>query len=252
MNKKIELFEATILGFSVLLFALNLPIRNLINMKQKTMFFAMIGIFSIITVLGIIFVVKKLYENRTIPKKFINDSSLIIKSNYVFFVLSYLFLYLFIGELFDKKIDILINEIERIITGKIQMKLQTVVYLIILAPVMEELFFRRFLFRILRKLKKIWIVLITSIIFMLSHDNMDISHFIVGLGLARIYIKYERIELNIIVHSLINLISMVLGIIIISLKPDGNINQLFVLIPFVFILPNYRFWIEKLFIEKYQ
>ncbi|MBI9056053.1 MAG: CPBP family intramembrane metalloprotease [Bacteroidales bacterium] len=250
MNKKLKQFEIIILILSILLVLMNSPIKNYINMKQKTMFFAMLGIFSIIAVLGIIFIITRFFKEGKVIKECINDSVIIIKSNYVFFVISYLLIFIIFPELYNEKIEILTDLIDRILNGKILNKFQSIIYLIIVAPVMEELFFRRLLFRILRKIKINWIIIITSILFMISHDNMDISKFIVGIGLSRLYLKYDRIELNIVIHSIINLISMLIGIFSVLLIPDGVENSLYILIPLILILPNYKFWIEKIFLKK--
>lgn len=83
-----------------------------------------------------------------------------------------------------------------------------------LAPVIEEIFFRRFLFVALRKkISFIPALLITAISFMAVHPNVALGA-IGGIYLGYVYEKGKSLPANILIHSTINLtviaISMIL------------------------------------------
>ena len=90
------------------------------------------------------------------------------------------------------------------------------------APIIEELFYRRLLFSELRKYFSFLIsMLASSFIFGIFHASIVIA-VINGAYLAYVYEKKESLPVNIILHSLLNLFSILLMV---------GIKKLWVYIP---------------------
>lgn len=90
----------------------------------------------------------------------------------------------------------------------------SLVSICILAPVIEEVFFRRFLFVALRKrMNFILALLISSVLFTTVHPNVALGA-IGGIYLGYVYEKGKSLPANILIHSIVNLtvvtISMIL------------------------------------------
>ncbi len=84
----------------------------------------------------------------------------------------------------------------------------------ILAPVIEEIFFRRFLFVALRKKMNFAISLfISSISFMAVHPNMALGA-IGGIYLGYVYEKGKSLPANILIHSAVNLATITISMVI--------------------------------------
>jgi membrane protease YdiL (CAAX protease family) len=78
----------------------------------------------------------------------------------------------------------------------------------VLAPIIEEIFFRRFLFVALRKnMDFIWALLISAILFMLVHRNIA-QGAIGGIYLGYVYEKGKSLPANILIHGMVNLLSL--------------------------------------------
>jgi len=83
----------------------------------------------------------------------------------------------------------------------------------ILNPIGEEILFRRFLYVSLRhKMAVLPSLLISSLLFGIEHLGAGFGiAFLVGVFLAWIYEKHQRLPVNIIVHGLVNFtVSMVM------------------------------------------
>ena len=93
------------------------------------------------------------------------------------------------------------------------MVILTVVFMVILAPIFEELVFRRVLCNRLLPLGEGYAILVSAAIFGLFHGNFyQFPYaFTVGLVLALIYVKTGNIIYSILYHSLINLLGSVIG-----------------------------------------
>ncbi len=89
----------------------------------------------------------------------------------------------------------------------------------ILAPLLEEVYFRQQLFTELRKYSGPMIsILISSAIFGLFHHQMVYTT-IIGVYLAYVFEKERNLSLNIILHSMINMFTICLWIIGWQLRP---------------------------------
>jgi len=87
----------------------------------------------------------------------------------------------------------------------------TVVAVVILAPIAEELFFRKLVIDRLDVYGERAAVIVSALIFGLVHGNLTQFFYAFGLGLAfgYVYIKTRRIKYTIILHMLVNLLGSV-------------------------------------------
>lgn len=178
-------------------------------------------------------------------KEMLSDGIMIIKSNYVFYVISYILLFFIAYEYYEIGINYLLEWMNIVVNGRIEQKIEILFYLLIIAPITEELIFRYFIFRLLKKLDIRLVIILSSIIFFIAHTKTDFSKLIVGIGLGIYYSKYKRIELNILIHFLINLFTVIIGVFSIKyLQFPASELFLIVLLPVVLILPNYSFWYQ--------
>jgi len=102
-----------------------------------------------------------------------------------------------------------------LLENSIPLFIVSLIYICILAPVIEEIFFRRFLFVALRKRMNFALALFTSsAFFMAVHPNIA-QGAIGGIYLGYVYEKGKSLPANILIHSITNLtvitISMILA-----------------------------------------
>ena len=138
--------------------------------------------------------------------------------------------------------------------------------IVILAPVLEEITFRKVLFiRLSRKLGFVISAVISSLIFGIGHGSLGILGAIAfGIGCCILYRKYNNIAASITVHMVNNLIAGIIVIIAYFTNPltletiiitnsdinmyliTGSIETIIALIIFVrFILKNKHFISRK-------
>lgn len=89
------------------------------------------------------------------------------------------------------------------------------VSIVILAPLVEELVFRYAVINILsRKFNKIGCILISSLFFSIMHFDFPFvfGYFLIGLVLAVIYVRTNRLLVSFVVHASMNLIVVILQI----------------------------------------
>ncbi|MDR0383892.1 MAG: CPBP family intramembrane metalloprotease [Christensenellaceae bacterium] len=86
----------------------------------------------------------------------------------------------------------------------------SIIYAVIVAPVLEELLFRFGIIKVLKLtgLKNIFIILISAFLFMLWHWSWSqtVYQFIMGVWFALIFIKTEQIWWSMLVHCFNNMI----------------------------------------------
>lgn len=100
-------------------------------------------------------------------------------------------------------------------------------FLVILAPILEELFFRKLLCSKLLVLGEGYAILISSVIFGLSHGNFFQFAYtaLVGAVLAFIYVKTGRLIYTIIYHALLNLLGGIVAPLIIENIDFDKLNE---------------------------
>ena len=164
----------------------------------------------------------------------------------------------------DKVLN-MINDTSMLPTNNVELIL-CFISIVILAPVLEEITFRKVLFiRLSRKLGFVISAVISSLIFGIGHDSLGILGAIAfGIGCCILYRKYNNIAASITVHMVNNLISGIVVIIVyftntlpvettIITNSDinmylitGSIETIIALIIFVrFILKNKHFISRK-------
>ncbi|MEZ2324944.1 CPBP family intramembrane glutamic endopeptidase [Bacillus pacificus] len=87
--------------------------------------------------------------------------------------------------------------------------------IVILAPLVEELVFRYAAINILsRKFNKIGCILVSSLFFSIMHFDFPFvfGYFLIGLVLAAIYVRTNRLIVSFVVHASMNLIVVMLQI----------------------------------------
>lgn len=164
----------------------------------------------------------------------------------------------------DKVLN-MINDTSMLPTNNVELIL-CFISIVILAPVLEEITFRKVLFiRLSRKLGFVISAVISSLIFGIGHNSLGILGAIAfGIGCCILYRKYNNIAASITVHMVNNLISGIIVIIVyftntlpvettIITNSDinmylitGSIGTIIALIIFVrFILKNKHFISRK-------
>ena len=164
----------------------------------------------------------------------------------------------------DKVLN-MINDTSMLPTNNVELIL-CFISIVILAPVLEEITFRKVLFiRLSRKLGFVISAVISSLIFGIGHGSLGILGAIAfGIGCCILYRKYNNIAASITVHTVNNLISGIIVIIVyftntlpvettIITNSDinmylitGSIGTIIALIIFVrFILKNKHFISRK-------
>lgn len=100
----------------------------------------------------------------------------------------------------------------------------------VMAPIVEELLCRGVIFRLARHVSaKFWVAnTIQALLFGVLHANLvqGLYAFVFGLVLGYVYGKYERIWLCMLLHGVINLSSMVVGMLYGAMLLMGNLIAL--------------------------
>lgn len=164
----------------------------------------------------------------------------------------------------DKVLN-MINDTSMLPTNNVELIL-CFISIVILAPVLEEITFRKVLFiRLSRKLGFVISAVISSLIFGIGHGSLGILGAIAfGIGCCILYRKYNNIAASITVHMVNNLIAGIIVIIAYFTNPltletiiitnsdinmyliTGSIETIIALIIFVrFILKNKHFISRK-------
>lgn len=153
-------------------------------------------------------------------KEAMNDSKLSIKFSRVTFGwilvgIVAVFLAQTIGSILDKNIFQLtthsVNTSSNIESAAISPL--ALVSIVILAPLVEELVFRYAAINILiHKFNKIWSIIISSLFFSIMHFDFPFifGYFLIGLVLATVYVRTNRLMVSFCVHASMNLIVVTL------------------------------------------
>jgi membrane protease YdiL (CAAX protease family) len=155
---------------------------------------------------------------RKIPKENINEkSNLTILQFIKFVVISFASMYVFnlLGIVVNLGISILkgsyvINPISNLLS-KVNV-FQTIIFVGILAPVMEEVIFRKILLSRLRKFGDFFSIFLSALAFGMFHGNFSQFFYAFALGciFAYVVIKTGTIKYSIILHIIINLFGSVI------------------------------------------
>ncbi|MDA1979699.1 CPBP family intramembrane metalloprotease [Bacillus cereus] len=155
-------------------------------------------------------------------KETMNDSKLSIKlsrNSFVWILIGIVAVFLAqtIGSILDKSIFHLttqsVNTSSNIEAATIAPL--ALISIVILAPLVEELVFRYAAINILsRKFNEIGCILISSVFFSIMHFDFPFvfGYFLIGLVLAAIYVRTNRLLVSFIIHATMNLIIVILQI----------------------------------------
>lgn len=151
-----------------------------------------------------------------------NDSKLSIKFSRVSFSwilvgIVAVFLAQAIGSILDKSIFHLTTQSVNTSSNieSVAISPLALLSIVILAPLVEELVFRYAAINILsRKLNEIWCILVSSLFFSIMHFDFPFvfGYFLIGLVLAAIYVRTNRLLVSFVVHATMNLIIVLLQI----------------------------------------
>lgn len=179
------------------------------------------NLFSIVTYIGIIFILFHAFKSKGIEKRFVIGILSIRNEAWIKYIAIQLFitffsvlsiltlLYLFTGMYEDFIQDIIVSPTDAP-QDSVQSLLLSLAIAVILAPIAEELLFRGYLFN--RWGETIGLgraMIFSSIIFSALHFNKGfIGQFIFGIFVCIIYVKTKKLIIPIILHGLNNLIAM--------------------------------------------
>lgn len=170
-----------------------------------------------------------------------------VKANFTFYLLTYVLLYFLWPDRFDRGLGYVLELMERILRGSGAQRADALAYLLIIAPATEELFFRWLLFKAERKIDARVLIVLSALLFFAAHSFTDLGKLAFGLGMALLYHRHRRIELNILFHALSNLIALgaALAWAVFSSRQPGvsPAGALLLLVPVV--IP-YKYWRDAL------
>jgi membrane protease YdiL (CAAX protease family) len=118
----------------------------------------------------------------------------------------------------------------------------TLLVMVILAPIFEELFFRKLLIDRTIKYGGLISILVSATLFALYHGNLNQFFYAFFLGgfFSFVYIKTGRIEYTIALHGIVNFIGSIAGNFILSLSTSSpDITTIFSIILFAIIITGF-------------
>ena len=155
---------------------------------------------------------------RKVPKENLNEKSNLTIIQFIkFVVISFATMYVFnlLGIFVNLGISVLkgsyvINPISNLLS-KVNV-FQTIIFVGIIAPVMEEVIFRKILLSRLRKFGDFFSIFLSALAFGMFHGNLSQFFYAFALGciFAYIVIKTGTIKYSIILHMIINLFGSVI------------------------------------------
>ncbi|MES5957254.1 CPBP family intramembrane metalloprotease [Bacillus fungorum] len=155
-------------------------------------------------------------------KELINDPKLSIKLSRNLFVwilvgIIVVFLAQMVGSMLDKGVFQLTTQSANTSSTVAAAAISPValISIVLLAPLVEEFVFRYAAINILtRKFKQTWSILISSLFFSIMHFDFPFifGYFLIGLVLAVVYVRTNRLLVSFVVHATMNLIIVILQI----------------------------------------
>lgn len=230
---KWTIFFVLIHFLTIIFYLLFLGFTNNVYEKNDEIFYSIQNLVYGVT---IFFVFRGWGTNlANVLKRWINNRQKILKKSFIFLILYLSIIVLFIlmiaiGVEFGIKLN-MINEshlkiflnqnIKNTVSYSLQLfrngyLLRLFLYFInlcLLAPVVEEIFYRRFLYISIRsKTNVFWGCLISSTIFGMIHPSYIIITTIIGVYLSLVYEKEGSLPVNMILHGSINFIYILIQI----------------------------------------
>ena len=102
----------------------------------------------------------------------------------------------------------------------------TVLTMVVIAPVMEELLFRKLLLDRLTTFGERGAILFSALAFSLFHGNLYQIFYAFGIGVlfGYLYVRTRRIRYTVIMHAVINFLGSVVVPLVLSLSGDGELD----------------------------
>ncbi|OWT47643.1 CPBP family intramembrane glutamic endopeptidase [Bacillus sp. K2I17] len=155
-------------------------------------------------------------------KELMKDTKLSIKlsrSSFVWILVGIILVFLgqIIGSMLDKSIFQLTNQSANTSNTVAAAAISPIalISIVLLAPLVEEFVFRYAAINILtQKFKQTWSILISSLLFSIMHFDFPFifGYFLIGLVLALVYVRTNRLLVSFVVHASMNLIVVTLQI----------------------------------------
>ncbi|KLA14736.1 hypothetical protein B4158_6236 [Bacillus cereus] len=155
-------------------------------------------------------------------KELINDLKLSIKlsrNSFIWILVGIIFVFLaqMVGSVLDKSVFQLTTQSANTSSTVAAAAISPValVSIVLLAPLVEEFVFRYAAINILMsKFKKTWSILISALFFSIMHFDFPFifGYFLIGVILAVVYMRTNRLLVSFVVHASMNLIVVILQI----------------------------------------
>ncbi|OUA57356.1 CPBP family intramembrane glutamic endopeptidase [Bacillus thuringiensis] len=155
-------------------------------------------------------------------KELMKDTKLSItlsRSTFVWILVGIIFVFLgqMVGSLLDKSIFQLTTQSANTSSAVADAAISpmALISIVLLAPLVEEFVFRYAAINILtQKFKQTWSILISSLFFAIMHFDFPFifGYFLIGIILAVIYIRTNRLLVSFVVHACMNLIVVIFQI----------------------------------------
>ncbi|AFH86972.1 Caax amino protease family protein (plasmid) [Bacillus anthracis str. H9401] len=155
-------------------------------------------------------------------KEIINDPKLSIKlsrNSFIWILVGIIFVFLaqIVGSMLDKSIFQLTTQSANTsnIVAAAAISPVALISIVLLAPLVEEFVFRYAAINILMsKFKQTWSILISSSFFSIMHFDFPFifGYFLIGVILALVYVRTNRLLVSFVVHASMNLIVVILQI----------------------------------------
>ncbi|SCC69977.1 Caax amino protease [Bacillus cereus] len=155
-------------------------------------------------------------------KELMKDTKLSIKlsrSSFVWILVGIILVFLgqIIGSMLDKSIFQLTTQSANTSNTVAAAAISPIalISIVLLAPLVEEFVFRYAAINILtQKFKQTWSILISSLFFSIMHFDFPFifGYFLIGLVLALVYVRTNRLLVSFVVHASMNLIVVTLQI----------------------------------------
>lgn len=217
MSKKIILILLFVLLFNILSFVIYFPFIHL-NLFKISFIENPLNIELSIKIIKLIIVIILLWFLR--KKLTFNENKINIKQ-VIYGILIFILWYV-LNDFFLSIVSRDVMIIKKILDGHpILFDIKNFTTLVLLSPVVEELFYRKIMVSYLipnsnAEIKKIWFYIIfISLIFAFMHKNFQwynlLSHFIFSVIITLYYYKHRNIVLVIALHMLINILPVIYG-----------------------------------------
>ncbi len=194
---------------------------------NKEIFYLILHLFQLSFIYLTIYYLKEYRDN------FRKDFSLFFldKKKNIFLAIKYFIIYLLIFSFLVLLLSLVFHDkssvysfnsfsnlrVKNILIDGLKFKIIFVINVFLIAPVIEELYFRFMLLAKLMKKNNFMVAAtLSSLFFAIFHFSNILVAFIDGLYLSYIYKKEDNIILNIIIHFILNLFSVILLIFLIS------------------------------------